>query len=92
MSSSSCCPRLCLATLLCAYRGALESAGLLGSGPGQIKPHRALFCSTLEGKNSMVRQLDAQLHIDGHPSTVSFAAAGYYHTVHRKALYFAITV
>eukprot|EP00891_Asterochloris_glomerata_P008525 jgi/Astpho2/8525/fgenesh1_pg.00125_%23_30_t len=51
-------------------RGALESAGLLGGGPGQIRPHRALFCSTLEGKNSMVRQLDAQLHIDGHPSTI----------------------
>lgn len=51
-------------------RGALESAGLLGTGVGQLKPHKLLFCSTLEGKVSMVRQLEPELHIDGHPSTV----------------------
>lgn len=52
-------------------RGALEDAGLIGPNPGQIKPHRILFCSTLEGKVSMVRQLEPELHIDGHSTTVS---------------------
>lgn len=51
-------------------RGALENAGLVGSDSGQIKPHRVLFCSTLEGKVSIVRQLEPDLHIDGHPTTV----------------------
>lgn len=51
-------------------RGALENAGLVGPNPGQIKPHRVLFCSTLEGKVSIVRQLEPDLHIDGHPTTV----------------------
>ena len=32
--------------------------------------HRLLFCSTLEGKVSIVRQLEPELHIDGDPSTV----------------------
>lgn len=50
--------------------GSLEAAGLLGSGLGQIKPHRLLFCSTLEGKNSIVRQIEPELHVDSHPSTV----------------------
>lgn len=52
-------------------RGALEDAGLVGPSGGQIKPHRLIFCSTLEGKVSIVRQLEPELHIDGHPSTVS---------------------
>lgn len=52
-------------------QGALEDAGLIGSGPGQIKAHRLLFCSTLEGKVSIVRQLEPDLHIDGHARTVS---------------------
>ena len=52
-------------------RGALEDAGLVGSLEGQIRPHRLVFCSTLEGKVSIVRQLEPELHIDGHPSTVS---------------------
>ncbi len=52
-------------------RGALEDAGLVGSAEGQIKPHRLVFCSTLEGKVSIVRQLEPELHIDGHPTTVS---------------------
>ena len=51
-------------------QGALEDAGLIGFAPGQIKPHRMLFCSTLEGKVSIVRQLEPDLHIDGHPNTV----------------------
>lgn len=51
-------------------RGALEDVGLVGTSEGQIKPHRLLFCSTLEGKVSIVRQLEPELHIDGHPSTV----------------------
>jgi hypothetical protein len=50
--------------------GALEAAGVLGSSAGQIKPHKLLFCSTLEGKVSIVRQLEPDLHIDGHPATI----------------------
>ncbi|DBA73366.1 TPA: hypothetical protein ACH3X1_011410 [Trebouxia sp. C0004] len=52
-------------------RGALEDVGLVGASEGQIKPHRLVFCSTLEGKVSIVRQLEPELHIDGHPATVS---------------------
>lgn len=51
-------------------RGALEAGGLVGSGPGQIPPQRLLFCSSLEGKASIVRQLEPQLHIDGHSRTI----------------------
>ena len=51
-------------------RGALEAGGLVGSAPGQIPSQRLLFCSTLDGKVSIVRQLEPQLHIDGHPKTV----------------------
>jgi hypothetical protein len=53
-----------------AVTGALEAAGLVGSSQGQLKPHRLLFCSTPEGKVSMVRQLDPELHIDGSRATV----------------------
>jgi len=52
-------------------RGALEDVGLVGPSEGQIKSHRLVFCSTLEGKVSIVRQLEPELHIDGHPTTVS---------------------
>lgn len=34
---------------------------------------RALFCGTLAGKVSLVRQLEPELHIDGHPQTVGRA-------------------
>lgn len=51
-------------------RGALEAGGLVGSAAGQIPGHRVLFCSTVEGKVSIVRQLEPELHIDGHPHTV----------------------
>ena len=51
-------------------RGALEAGGLVGSKPGQIPAQRLLFCSTLDGKVSIVRQLEPQLHIDAHPKTV----------------------
>jgi len=51
-------------------RGALEAGGLVGVGSGQIPPQRLLFCSSLEGKASIVRQLEPQLHIDGHSRTV----------------------
>jgi hypothetical protein len=57
-------------------RGALEFGGLVGSGPGQIPAHRVLFCSTLEGKVSLVRQLEPELHIDGHPHTVRHNVPG----------------
>ena len=50
-------------------RGALEAGGLVGQGPGQVPDHRLLFCSTLEGKVSLVRQLEPGLHIDGHART-----------------------
>lgn len=51
-------------------RGALEAGGLVGPSAGHVPPHRVLFCSTLEGKVSIVRQLEPALHIDGHPQTV----------------------
>jgi hypothetical protein len=50
--------------------GALEAADLLGTGPGQVRPHKLLFCSTLEGKVSVVRQLEPHLHIDAAPPTL----------------------
>lgn len=50
--------------------GALEAEGLLGPGAGQVRPHRLLFCGTLDGKVSIVRQLEPELHIDGHAVTV----------------------
>uniref|UniRef100_A0A7S0VXT3 Peroxisome biogenesis protein 22 n=1 Tax=Polytomella parva TaxID=51329 RepID=A0A7S0VXT3_9CHLO len=49
---------------------AIEAAGILGNKPGQIKPHRLLFCQKLEGKISFSRQIEPDIHIDGHPSTV----------------------
>ena len=51
-------------------RGALEAGALVGPAAGQIPPHRVLFCSTLDGKVSIVRQLEPDLHVDGHPQTV----------------------
>jgi hypothetical protein len=51
--------------------GALEAAGLVGpKANGQVPVQRVLFCSTLDGKISMVRQLEPELHIDGHAATV----------------------
>lgn len=50
--------------------GALEAAGLLGHGVGEIRPHKLLFCNTVEGKVSIVRQLEPDLHVDGHSSTI----------------------
>lgn len=57
-------------------RGALEHAGLLGPNHGQLPPHRLLFCGTREGKASMVRQLEPQLHIDADAETVRRHPAG----------------
>lgn len=48
--------------------GAMEAAGLVGHG--KLPAHRLLFCSTPEGKVSIVRQIEPDLHIDGHVSTV----------------------
>ena len=31
---------------------------------GVIQPHRVMFCTTDKGKEAMVRQLSAELHID----------------------------
>lgn len=50
--------------------GALEAAGLVGAGPGQILPHHVLFCSTLDGKVSVVRQIEPDLHVDGSGKTI----------------------
>eukprot|EP00198_Chlamydomonas_reinhardtii_P006121 XP_001695457.1 predicted protein [Chlamydomonas reinhardtii] len=50
--------------------GALEAAGLLGAGAGQVAPHHLLCCSTLDGKVPIVRQLDPDLHVDGHAVSV----------------------
>ncbi|GIL88166.1 hypothetical protein Vretimale_14083 [Volvox reticuliferus] len=50
--------------------GALEAAGVLGKGPGQIKQHHLLCCSTLDGKVPIVRQLEPELHVDGHSGSI----------------------
>lgn len=50
--------------------GSLEAAGLIGSRKGQLQPHHVLFCTTLEGKVSIVRQLEPDLHIDGSAKTI----------------------
>ena len=38
---------------------------------GCAKEHRVMFCSTSEGKKSLVRQLSAELHIDTDPELIS---------------------
>ena len=38
---------------------------------GCVKEHRVMFCSTSEGKKSLVRQLSAELHIDTDPELIS---------------------
>eukprot|EP01026_Neomeris_dumetosa_P031761 TRINITY_DN2519_c0_g1_i1.p1 TRINITY_DN2519_c0_g1~~TRINITY_DN2519_c0_g1_i1.p1 ORF type:complete len:254 (-),score=6.86 TRINITY_DN2519_c0_g1_i1:384-1145(-) len=48
----------------------LESSGLIGSGSNQFPPHKVLFCSKLEGKIAMARQLESQLHIDNDPIVI----------------------
>jgi len=53
-----------------AVRAALEFSGLMGSNQGQIQSQRFLFCETLIGKMSLVRQLEPEVHIDGDSSTV----------------------
>jgi hypothetical protein len=50
--------------------GSLEAVGLLGNQPGQLKQHHLLFCSTLDGKVSIVRQIEPDLHIDGSAKTI----------------------
>eukprot|EP00798_Chlamydomonas_sp_ICE-L_P031117 gene31117-6250_t len=50
--------------------GVLDAAGLLGPGMDQVPQHRLLFCSSLDGKVSIVRQIEPDLHIDGHSATV----------------------
>jgi hypothetical protein len=58
-----------------AVTGALEAGGLVGAAASggvtaQLRPHRLLFCSTLEGKASIVRQLEPDLHVDAHIATI----------------------
>ncbi|KAI8475153.1 MAG: hypothetical protein J3K34DRAFT_382804 [Monoraphidium minutum] len=50
--------------------GALEAAGVVGPAPGQVPPQRLLLCGTADGKVSLVRQLEPDLHIDASPRTV----------------------
>mmetsp|Transcript_12499 Transcript_12499/g.32009 ORF Transcript_12499/g.32009 Transcript_12499/m.32009 type:complete len:255 (+) Transcript_12499:189-953(+) len=50
--------------------GALEAAGITGRQAGQVRLHRVLFCGTLEGKVSLVRQLEPDMHVDGESRTV----------------------
>ena len=38
---------------------------------GCVKEHRVMYCSTSEGKKSLVRQLSAELHIETDPELVS---------------------
>ena len=51
-------------------RGALEAAGVLGSGKRQIPPHRLVCCETLQGKVALVRQLEPELHVDADHRTI----------------------
>lgn len=51
-------------------RGAIEHENILGHGRGQIAPHRLLFCETVDGKASHVRQLEPSIHIDGDNATI----------------------
>lgn len=51
-----------------AVKEALRSAGIYESGMDERK---TLFCETLDGRISIVRQLDPHLHIDPNPEIVS---------------------
>lgn len=64
--------------------GALEAAGIIGDQHNKIKPHRVLFCATLDGKVSIVRQLEPDLHFESHPGTVDDLRRFLPHMVHVK--------
>lgn len=49
---------------------ALEHAGVLALVP----PHRLLFCRTHEGKQSIVRQMEPALHVEGNPDAAAALA------------------
>lgn len=49
---------------------ALEHAGVLDLVP----PHRLLFCRTHDGKQSIVRQLEPALHVEGNPAAAKALA------------------
>lgn len=70
--ASSCCVLACVESDVgrAAVTGAFEAAGLLGLGRHQLPPHRLLFCSTEDGKASMVRQLSPDVHVDASQKTV----------------------
>ncbi len=53
-----------------AVAGALDAAGALGHDRGQLPRNRLLFCSTLEGKVALVRQIEPDLHVDAASRTV----------------------
>lgn len=65
-----------------ASAAALEAAGLLGSGSGQVPPHRALVCTTRAGRVALVRQVRTKragpgLVLTRVPSAGSGAARGW---------------
>ena len=57
-------------------KGSLEAQGLLGPQSSQLRAHHVLCCSTPQGKESMLRQLEPGLHIDGDATTVSRPGVG----------------
>jgi hypothetical protein len=44
---------------------ALREAGLVGDSAAESNKAAALFCSSIVGQTSMVRQLEPSVHIDG---------------------------
>lgn len=52
----------------------LEAGSVVGSQPGQVPPHRLLFCSTLEGKVAIVRQIEPDVHFESHQGTAESLA------------------
>jgi len=54
-----------------ALTAALVAEGLLGSGAGQLPPHRSLVCSTHVGRVALVRQLATELHVEACAETVA---------------------
>lgn len=47
-----------------AVEAAMEEAGLIGFNSNQLPPHRLLKCFTKGGKESMVRQLEPDVHLE----------------------------
>jgi hypothetical protein len=50
--------------------GGAAGSGGPGAPPPPVPLHRLLFVSTLDGKASVVRQLEPCVHVDAHPATI----------------------